>query len=258
VLTDVVVENEILDAAIEANGACVVARGKILSSRISARKGILASEIGSLQTSPCDLIVGVDNRLKKDVSGLKEKISERKAQCQQIEASIQELGQKDEAVEAQLTELSQNEGEILAKKLAIIKKLEDSQMAAETHQVAKAKEALQLMEVKIEQIQDTVTALLEEQEEIQDRQDIYQMQRQHIGDEITGLESEINHLMEMSKKENGHAYIKALDEIFPRTRIKGPHAALTLKDNHKRVSIVETRADVDGHAHRWQMQMASL
>jgi len=73
---NVVVENELLNSNIDSSGACLIKSGKILSSSISAKKGIEANEIGSDTSNPCTLVVGLDERTRNEIDRIKEQITE--------------------------------------------------------------------------------------------------------------------------------------------------------------------------------------
>ena len=57
-LGDVIVDREMVNSVIHTDGACIVKDGRILSSKIDAKNGIKAAEIGSASLRPCTLIVG--------------------------------------------------------------------------------------------------------------------------------------------------------------------------------------------------------
>ena len=81
-LGDVVVENELLNSRIESSGACLVKGGTILSSSISARKGIEANEIGSDTSKPCTLAVAFDERVINEVDKIKEELNSLRSQLE--------------------------------------------------------------------------------------------------------------------------------------------------------------------------------
>ena len=51
-LGDVIIEKEIVDSDIECSGKCVVANGKLISSRITAKMGVQAKNIGTDMSEP--------------------------------------------------------------------------------------------------------------------------------------------------------------------------------------------------------------
>ena len=69
-LGDTFVEEEVMHSKIETDGFFVAhsLMGKILSSQITAWKGIEANQIGSDSSKPCILLVGVDSISKKLIS----------------------------------------------------------------------------------------------------------------------------------------------------------------------------------------------
>ena len=67
VLGDLVVEKEIFGCTILVNGRCSVDSGKIIGSKITAKKGIQVKDIGTKAARPCELIVGVDFKFERDL-----------------------------------------------------------------------------------------------------------------------------------------------------------------------------------------------
>jgi len=74
---DIVVQKEITDSSINTSGACLLERGKILSSEISAKQGIAAVDIGTDLSPPCRLTVGVDDQVEAETERIRNAIKRR-------------------------------------------------------------------------------------------------------------------------------------------------------------------------------------
>ncbi len=57
---DVQIEREVIDSRIDTGGRLSLPRGRLLSSRIRARHGVMAQQIGAGNAQPCELAIGLD------------------------------------------------------------------------------------------------------------------------------------------------------------------------------------------------------
>lgn len=60
---DVIVTKEIIDSEIYTSGKCIIERGSIINSKIFARKGVEALQVGNERTKPCKISVGVETHI---------------------------------------------------------------------------------------------------------------------------------------------------------------------------------------------------
>ena len=105
-LGDVIIEKEIVDSDIECSGKCVVANGKLISSRITAKMGVQAKNIGTDMSEPNLIKVGHDIFTQKE-------LEKNKEQMDKVNEKIEHLNEKREKLETdnvdigkQITELA--------------------------------------------------------------------------------------------------------------------------------------------------------
>jgi uncharacterized protein (DUF342 family) len=60
---DVIISKEIFDSEIYTSGKCIIERGSIVNSKIFAKKGVEALQVGNERTKPCKISVGVDTHI---------------------------------------------------------------------------------------------------------------------------------------------------------------------------------------------------
>ncbi len=70
---DVYVQKEIVDSTIESSGACVITNGKLISSKVSAKMGVTAINIGTQMAVPSVIKVGHDSFTAKELKHNKDK-----------------------------------------------------------------------------------------------------------------------------------------------------------------------------------------
>jgi len=90
-LGDIVVEKEVIDSDITTNGAFLVQEGKIFNSRVSAKGGIEAEQIGSDESRPCFLSVGLDEGARAKIEHLKELKKKKRAKRKKLERVVEKL-----------------------------------------------------------------------------------------------------------------------------------------------------------------------
>jgi len=257
-LGDVVVEKEIRESNIHTDGLCLVKRGKLLASRIDARKGIESVEIGSGASKPCTLIVGVNSRLKKAVDEIKSRLTEKEKIKADLKSIIDDNQRAADQVDHEITSLADEEGNVLAQRVPLENKLEALRDQPESEMMAKAEEAIQQIDAKLTQLQETVGELFDKQEHIAEEMAGHQRELNDCEKEVQCMYDEISSINELAKKEKGKASVKATGKITARTIINGPHASLTCPDHYRRVRLRETKiADARSNV-KWNISISPL
>lgn len=257
-LGDVEVEKEIRESSIDTDGLCLVKRGKLLASRIDARQGIESVEIGSGASKPCTLIVGVNSRLAKTVNEIKSRLTEKEKVKTDLQSIIDENQQAADQVDQEITSLADEEGNVLAQRVPLENKIKALRDQPDSEMMAKAEEAIQQIDARLTQLQETVGELFEKQEYIAAERAGHQRELNDCEKEVQGMCDEINNISELAKKEKVKASVKASGNITARTIINGPHASLTCPDNYQRVCLRETKiADAKSNI-RWNISISPL
>jgi len=255
---DVVVEKDIRESKIDTDGLCIVKRGKLMASRIDALKGIESVEIGSGASRPCTLIVGVNSRLKKTVKEIKAKLAEKEKVKADMESVLNEKRQKADQVDEEIAGLAEEEGNALAQRVPLKNKLKTLRDQPDSELMAKAEEAVQQIDARISQLQETVGELFEKQEQIAEEMACQQSELSECDKEVQGLHDEIKSCSELAKNEKVKASVKATGKITAQTVINGLHATLTCPDNYERVLIQETRIADEKSNLKWNMSISPL
>ncbi|MBI5895083.1 MAG: DUF342 domain-containing protein [Desulfobacterales bacterium] len=129
VLGDLVVEKEIFGCTILITGRCMIDSGKIIASKITAKKGILVKDIGTQAARPSELIVGVDFKFERDMNALKEQMADlerRKAEA--ANAIIALKGQIDK-MDAELGRVAQEQDGCMVQKRQLEEKLKGPEIS---------------------------------------------------------------------------------------------------------------------------------
>ena len=257
-LGDVIVEEEIVDSEIDNNCACIFERGRVLSSRVAAKKGINSVAIGSDQSNPCTLIVGVDTQLKKTIEKIKNQITETKKAGINLKSQVNELQQETNKVDNTIEKITGEEEKALAQQVVFKNKIEELQKNPDSKLAAKAEEAVKQLDKKINQIRQTVVKLFDAQEQIADKIAGHQNEIKSTENAVDQLYSEIESHSEASKIDKGISVVKVSGMIAARTVITGPCASLTCQENYQHVRIYETKFTEEDSSTRWNMNVSAL
>ncbi len=255
---DVVVEKEIIDSEIETSGACIVKKGPILSSRVTAKKGVEAFQVGSGTSNPCVLTVGTEDRVKNEIQGVKERIASLREARDGVQKRIDELQQEKRDVERELAETAQLQDASMVKQRQISEKIQELEQGGDDSMLSKAKALLEKLEAESKDRDVFLESLFSREDEITERISPLNARREEIEGRIQALKDEIRELSDWAKTETPAPMVKVRGTIFPFTTIKGAHSTLTLPEGHQHLLIKEVRVDGAESGKPWKMRLTSL
>jgi len=252
------VEKGIYDSKIEANGTCNAEQGKILSSSISAMKGVIAKEIGSTASSPCTLTVGIDNMVKDKAKNINDQIAKIKEVQISLKSLVDELQQEFDRLDKEIEDIPQEEDRAKLQRMTLKKKMEELHNVNETSQIAKIKGAIEYLDSNINQIQETMEKLFDEQNQIMEKITNHQKEIKDFEKEVEKLCDEINDLTGLSQNKKGIPVVKVSGMIFAPTHIIGPHSSLTSEEDYQHVMIREAKNTKPDSPIKWEMNVSRL
>jgi uncharacterized protein (DUF342 family) len=237
---NVVAEKEIIDCSVLTSGLCTVTSGKIVSSTISAKQGIQATDIGTEISAPCRLKIGTDEHIDHEISLIDEQIEEQKTAISNLESKLSVLEEQEREVHklisglAHVQDRSQLELKGIEKELAHIKSQNGDQ------------DIITALEQKIQRL--TLTAK-DADTEINlhfDRQDGIEAAIKQTKEAIwvcreiiMGLKNQRKDKLEWAEKISTKAFVKSKGPVFSGTVIAGKNCARTLKETMRAVRIFE-------------------
>lgn len=248
---DVVVGKQILDSRVITTGACIIPRGKILSSGVCAKQGIEAMQVGSDSSKPCTLLLGVDERLTRELDRIKEEIQQTKKQIMKKDVLLDEINKAQEKLQENVGRLAQVQDKAMVAARDLDKKIEEGEgdVSAMTMRAA----AIRQQSVQVGEALDT---LLEKQELIFDDKRTKEKEKQALEERIKDLEQEIEYLIAKDKEEPGLPELKTKGAVFSGTLLKGVHASLTMPEDMSFIRIKEKRTVDENDRPIWIMEVA--
>jgi len=257
-LGDVVVEKEIIDSIIETSGACIIKGGVILSSKVTAKKGIFSMQVGSDVAKPCNLIVGVEELANNEIDRFKRDIASKKEELVKLKSITQALDQKSKDAENDIGELAQLQDRAMVDLRNIKTEIKALKEAEDHVQLASAETVLKEIDAEVKEMDNKMEKLFDLQDQKTTKIATINQENKVYEKEIQALEDNITELAEWSATEKGLPEVIVHDEIFPDTTIDGIHSSLALRRKLKNVLIKEYNAHGPDETPQWQIKVSQL
>jgi len=258
---NVVVKKEIVDADIECSGSCIAASGKLISSKITAKMGVQAKNIGTEMSSPSLIKVAYDPFTDKELDKNKEKIDKLKKQIAHRMEKKDKLKEENMLLQKQITELAhiQDRSQLEEKEIqSNITAIENDTADAVAIDELKAK--IKLLKENAEKAEENLDACFDKTEEIEDQLDIESKEIKSLEQSKDDFMEERANLIQWSKDNPGKPVVICAGTIMPETIIKGKYCEkrITEVTRHSRVSEVHITSDDSQSMGLYEMQVGTI
>ncbi len=255
---DVILEKEAIDADVEISGTFVVKSGSVLSSKVIAKKGVQAGQVGSQTSNPCLLVVGTDHRVKRETQALRDRIETIYEDRNALEEATAALNEKKQKIALELGEVVQQQDATNVKKRQLEEKIDEARARGDQALLKKIEQAVQTLQRQMQAREESLEALFSKEEALDREIEVNRERLQSMEDEAGTLSGEIEHLEEWAKSEAPIPSVKVSGCIFPYTVIKGRHTSLTLPEEHKAVQIREIHIEEPADGKEWKLRLSPL
>lgn len=240
---DVIIQKEIVDTAIECSGCCVVENGTLISSKVTAKMGVKALNIGTITAGPSVLKVGHDVFAEKELEKNREKIANLKKQIGHHLERKEKLKKEMLNLQEQITELAHVQDRAQLEEKQINSKISSMENDAANAQIIKElKKKIDLLKKNARQAEeslDTCFDKTEKIEEIMEKEDVkiqlLEKRRENFLDERTNL-------IEWSKGNPGNPVVVVDGVIMPETVIIGKHSEKRVTELIRHAKFMEVLA----------------
>jgi PAS domain S-box-containing protein len=254
---DLVIDKEIIDSEVELQGACQADYGTIISSRIAARNGILVQNVGTAMSKASHLDVGVDHKLRREMSGLKKLFSKAERKKKEIQPQVKTLRAESDQINAELGEVAQKQDQVMVQLRQLQEKFA-GQASLDESVKAGYEKAVAELEARRGQMDKVVAALMQKDSELEKVIGELEEQETEITDEQAELEERMEMLRERRETEKGKPVVKVSGDIFTGNKITGPKSKIIIDEDRHHVNIFETDKADDGQFARWHMKIGPL
>jgi len=255
---DVLVKKAVIGCKIRTSGAFAGEGVHVISSLVSAKKGILAKQIGTDVSRACTLRVGISDHIEKKIKYFRDAIEEKKKELEKEQKAMEEYQVSQKQLHKKIMELVQVEDGINHQKKEIEDRLSElgnlpELSEKELKQKRQLEEGIAFFASEALTIKNKNEEFFRQQDVLTDHILDLQSQCESYVNEIESLNNKIKEVRTWDKKSPPLAQVKANREIFSNTIINGPNSMLILKDTFKNVTIREIRhADSDAE---WEMRI---
>ncbi len=256
VVGDIVIEKEIFGCTIETNGQCIVSDGKIIGSKIDAKKGIVVKDVGTEAAKPSELIVGIDRRYEREMKHCKEALQLSEQQEKDIGLAAGALRDLLGNVAAELGTIAREQEQYAAQKRQFEGKLVGPGAVEDEEECCLLRDLIAELDQKIGEIDVQVAALMEREDvlraQLRDTDKIHHTTLERIKE----LRDRMNVLDEMLLADPGIPVVKVSGTIQAKTLVAGPYKKLTVSESMHSVRIAEAKMDFG--VNRSQMKISDL
>ena len=260
VLGELVVEKEIYESTIETNSRCLIVEGKLIDSKIDAKKGIYAKDVGSEGSNPNELTVGFDRKYERDMAGYKSEIDELQRQKKAAEASHPQLQAEADAIGEKLGMLAQEQDNFMLQKRQFEEQLRGEGPNPVDPEDEEERSMLEEMISELVEHNDEtdteIRTLMAKEDKARMQVEAVDKREKILDTHIEKLKEKIELLEESQKVDPGIPELKINGTIFNKTEIIAPHKEMTLPKDMCGVRIAESKVDADSN--RYQINISNL
>lgn len=243
VLGDLVVEKELFGCTVLVNGRCLIESGKIIGSKITAKKGIQTKDIGTRAAKPSELVVGVDFKNERDIKSSKERIDSLEKQIGEANNDLTRMKETIDKLDAELGSVAQEQDGCMVQKRELEEKLKNPAISQNKEKSALLNELITDLGKKYNQLDKRVHEIMSMDDQARNQ---LKARKQFIEDataEIEALEENIIVLEEAAKVDAGIPVVKASGMVYTKTSVAGPHKKIIIPKDMQCVRIAESLED---------------
>jgi hypothetical protein len=240
---NVYVEKEILDSTIITRGECVIDRGRVMASDISASRGIIAKSVGSDTSPECQLTIGTDTTSLDKLMNYKRNLANNTRFLNEYEAPINYMKKLLQEIDEQIEDLNILIDRIEDAKPGAEKRLRLLRQTNKRREIKLYEDKLLNMESKISSARDSQRLYKKEWDDV-NRQIVDYDPRilakiEGLKEENVDLEEKIKNLQSEIRRNKGKFSIVIHGFVARGTSISGPEASIVLDKDRNNVTIQE-------------------
>ena len=254
VLGDLVVEKEIFGCTILVNGRCFIDSGKIIASKITAKKGIHVKDIGTQAARPSELTVGVDFKFERDMNALKEQMADLERRKTEATNAIIALKEQIDKMDAELGRVAQEQDGCMVQKRQLEEKLKGPEISKNQEKRALLEELIADLAAKYDALDKRVQELMTMDDTARNQIGLHHNSLKEFEQQIAAAQEQIGLLEEAAKVDPGIPVVKASGIVYAKTLVVGPHRKILIPEDMHNVRVAESQEDPK----QYQMKISSL
>ncbi|MEJ2040268.1 MAG: FapA family protein [Desulfosarcinaceae bacterium] len=253
---DLEVDKEIIGSKVEVNGQVLMERGKIISSKITAKKGIQVHDVGTEASMPSELVVGVDRQFEREMLRCKQSMAEQVQQDAALAEAEESLKKQLDEIGTELGETAQLQDKFMVQRRRLDEKMVGPKAVTDEEERAMLADLLEELSQKEEEIEQKINDLMEQDDKLRAQLRECEQNQIAVREKTEALNLEMNQLEEALKADPGTPVAKINGTVYARTTIAGIHKKLKLSEEMTAVRIAESK--VESGANAWQIKISNL
>jgi uncharacterized protein (DUF342 family) len=236
---DVLVKKEVMDCDIKAGGGFYSESAIVLASRIAARTGIIAGDVGSEVSTPSTLLVGSDAMLELHITELNEVIRQQREQQDKLRHQIEQGEVENQQINIEISEVAQiqdrsqvEQRELATQRDALVSQDEQQQAAEIEREIAGKVSRAQQAEKKLNALFDRQDQIAANAPQLEQEVAALEEALHHTSQELSALEQQLI-------EEPGDVCIKISGTLYPMTTITTAHTSVKTKQPMQVLMIKE-------------------
>ncbi|MCF6249073.1 MAG: FapA family protein, partial [Desulfobacula sp.] len=243
---DLIVQKEIIDSQIYLSGACINKTGVILNSKISAKMGIEAGNIGNKSSRPSTLTVGVDEHTNLLVAKVDSKLNINHNAAEELKKECREFEKEDQKLHAEISKHAYVQDRSQLELKDIEKKMENLKASGNMAAYQKISKAVKEIKKNAKKAEEKINAGFDRQDEIELEKTQKLGRIKELEELNKDLLDEKKRLLEFSDRQKPLPQVKVGKKIEAATKIFSGNASLTIYNSSSRCRIREYSRSPDG------------
>ena len=252
---DVIARQEIIDSEIRSSGQCRIEQGKILSSVISARKGVEAMDVGSEISNPTKLMLGHDKLIQNKLEHIEQDISRKQKIIAGFEAKRQALEEDINTTHKEIGRIAQIQDKATAEHRTLEDKLETLKNNGVEQGLDKAESHLKGLSEKLRSSEEAISKLFEEQDIFTEQADTLKDDIKTKQKEIEDLNHELGAIAEWDQKEKRSSTARVTGSIHEGSTIIGMRSNKIIPSTFNNVMLREIKRKGASGQVKWEIEV---
>jgi uncharacterized protein (DUF342 family) len=266
-LGDVIIEKEIVDSNIECSGKCVAENGKLISSRITAKMGVQAKNIGNDMSEPNIIKVGHDIFTQKELEKNKGQMDEANKKTEHLNEKKVNLETENLKLEKQIAELSHvqdrvqlEEKKMISNIVPIQKDGTNTRTNEEEKKQEEYKKRIEQLKTYAQKAEEGLNACFKKCDKIEATMENIEIETKTLKKSLDDLKAEKSNILSWAKDNPGKPVVIAQGAIFSGTVIKGLHCEKHLTELTRHAKIMEVQSITDDEQARnyYEIKVGSI
>ncbi|SLM31670.1 hypothetical protein MTBBW1_410025 [Desulfamplus magnetovallimortis] len=239
-LGDVTTERELVESKINSNGICTI-KGVVINSKIAAKMGVYARQIGMEKAPASTVRVGIDTFAEKDLEIIGETLAKKENEQNQLREIIAESHGNIYTAEAKIMRVSETKEQHDDERMDLLSKISaiDGNANEGKNKQAQMQAALKRLIKTGEEINQTITLCRDSIREMKQKISESEQMMEKNSREITRLLDERHNLIKWLENNPGFSIVKVEGKLMAGTRVYGRYCDKTIENSISAAVIKE-------------------